>query len=292
MIFADDLGLPEGPVLLPDGSWAVTELAVDRGCVSRLSSDGRVRTQLAHTGRPNGLALDRDGVLWVAESDPPGLLRLEPSGVFERILEQVDGRALLWPNDLCFGADGALYITDSGCLVGDVVTPHGINPDYASVPYAGIVFRFDPQSGAATILDEGYRFTNGIAFGPDARLYVTETLSGDIYRYRIDGSRVVGDRELFGNVLDPADTDEGFLGPDGIAFSEDGRLWVAVFGQRNVTVLDRDGAAEQRLQLVGSGATNVAFGPPGQRRIYVTDDDLGQIEAYDVGVDGLALYTG
>src|SRR4051794_3683918 len=78
--FADDLGEPEGPVVLEDGSWLVVEMRTDRGCVTHLSRDGQARRQLARTGRPNGLALAADGTIWLAESRPPALVSLRPDG--------------------------------------------------------------------------------------------------------------------------------------------------------------------------------------------------------------------
>jgi gluconolactonase len=68
MVFAKDLSVPEAPVLLPDRSWLVVEMGLDRGCVTHLSPDGKTRRVVAKTGRPNGLALDKEGVIWVAES--------------------------------------------------------------------------------------------------------------------------------------------------------------------------------------------------------------------------------
>ena len=43
MMFARGLGLPEGPVALPDGSWLVVELAPERGCVKHISTEGSDR---------------------------------------------------------------------------------------------------------------------------------------------------------------------------------------------------------------------------------------------------------
>jgi hypothetical protein len=60
VIFANDLGPPEGPVLLPDGSWAVTELAVNRGCVSRLSPDGSVCVAFGPRGQRRIYVTDDD----------------------------------------------------------------------------------------------------------------------------------------------------------------------------------------------------------------------------------------
>ena len=73
-----------------------------------------------------------------------------------------------------------------------------------------------------------------------------------------------------------------------MAFSEDGRLWVTVFRQGDITVLDPDGSFDRRIKLPGNSPTNVAFGPRGDTRIYITEGDTGTLESRDVGVGGLA----
>ena len=292
MIFTSDLGLPEAPLLMPDGSWLVAELAFDRGRITRVSPDGAHRSVVAETGRPNGLAIDRTGAVWACETLTPALLRLDDrSGAVETVMREVDGVPLLWPNDLCFGPDGALYMTDSGLLVRDFLDDRGRPvPECESVPMDGKLIRYEPSSGRAEILDSGFQFTNGIAFGPDGRLYVNETITGNVYRYDVDPAGVLSPREIFGNVLDPDWPGSGLRGPDGMAFSRDGRLFVAVFGQGDVTVLAPDGAVVERMSLQGRAPTNVAFGRDGEQRLYVVEDEFGTIEVYDVGVDGLALH--
>src|SRR5215471_7050344 len=117
--FASDLKTPEGPVALPDGSFIVVEGG--RGCVTQISSDGQSKRTIAVTGEPNGLAVDSTGVIWVADIRPPALIRLSMDGKFERVLTACHGEDFLFPNDLCFGPDGALYLTDSGFQVDDFV---------------------------------------------------------------------------------------------------------------------------------------------------------------------------
>ena len=284
-----DLELPEGPVPLPDGAWLVTELDTRRGTVVRITADG-VREPIAKTGRPNGLAESRDGSFWVCESLYPALLRLELSGEFTRELTEVEGEPLLWPNDLCFGPDGALYVTDSGILVGDFLIDGKPVEGAESMPTDGRVFRYDPASGEAWFLDRGLGFANGIAFGPDGALYANETMTGNVYRYRLEDGRLSGERETFGNVNDPAYTEGGLRGPDGMAFSEDGRLWVTVFGQGDITVLAPDGSVDHRIPIEGRSPTNVTFGPNGETRIYVVEDEHGSLASLDVGISGLTLY--
>jgi gluconolactonase len=200
MIFADNLGVPEGPVVLADGRWLVVEMAPDRGCVTLLDEEGHIERVIARTGRPNGLAVDRDGTLWVAESQEPSLVRLSMDGRAERVVSECDGEPFLFPNDLCFGPDGALYMTDSGLLVEDWAPEGEIREDFMDARTDGRVYRIDPGTSEIEKLDSGFRFTNGIAFGPDDNLYVNETLMGMVYRYRWEDGEIVEGREDFGNV--------------------------------------------------------------------------------------------
>lgn len=278
------LALPEGPVRLPDESWLVTELALARGCVTRVDPDGSLHP-LARTGRPNGLALTADGTVWVAESLTPSIVAMTLDGAARTVTTDAGDEPLLWPNDICVGPDGALYVTDSGIRIGDFVVNDAPRPDHATVEFDGRVVRADPASGAATILDRGLRFANGIAFGPDGLLYVNETMTGNVYRYRD------GQRELFGNVLAPDWEGEQLRGPDGMAFDVDGRLYVTVFGQGDVTILEPDGSVGGRIPCGGANPTNVAFGPPGGGYFVVTEDDEGVLERHPCPRDGLELYA-
>lgn len=289
MILCDDLALPEGPLALGDGTWLVTELALRRGCVSHVLADG-TRREIVKTGRPNGLARTADGRIWVAETLTPAILTITLDGATTTELTSVGDVPLLWPNDLCVGPDGALYITDSGALISEFLDGDYPRPGFASVKADGKVIRFDPSTGEKSILDRGLQFANGIAFDRAGNLYVSETNTGEVYRYPSEGGRIVARREPFGSVLWPEWQGEGAVrGPDGMAFSADGRLWVAVFGQGDVTVLNPDGSCDRRIPLEGKSPTNVAFGLGGDQRIFVTEDELGQLTVHEVDAVGLEL---
>ena len=290
MIFADNLGVPEGPVALADGRWLVVEMGPERGCVTLLNRDGRIDRVIARTGRPNGLAVGGDGTIWVAESQEPSLIRLGMDGRAEVSLTECDGEPFLFPNDLCFGPDGALYMTDSGLLVEDWEPGGQIREDFMEAEIDGRVYRIDPRNSGIEKLDSGIRFTNGIAFGPDENLYVSETLTGMVYRYRYEGGEIVGGREDFGNVA-YRESKAFPTGPDGMAFGADGNLYVSVFGQGDVSLLSPDGEVVERIETAGSLPTNVAFGGSGEQRIYVTEVEFGRLEVFEVGTTGLRLYS-
>jgi gluconolactonase len=117
---------------------------------------------------------------------------------------------------------------------------------------------------------------------------VAETLSGNIYRYAFGRDRVIGERQLFGNVIERFDPAE-LKGPDGMKFGADGNLYVAVFGQGDVTVLGANGSVIRRIKTGGSMPTNLVFGPKGEKKIYVTEVETGSVQILDVDTDGLPL---
>jgi gluconolactonase len=184
-----------------------------------------------------------------------------------------------------------LYLTDSGVQIDNFAPNNKIRSDYMKLDYDGRVYRIDPATGEAPLIDRGIRFTNGIAFGPDEMLYVNETVTGNIFRYGWRGGKIDGKREYFGNVIRP-DAPPGWKGPDGMAFDENGHLYVAVFGQGDVTVLNPQGEVVDWITTAGMFPTNVAFALPGERRIYVTEYEHAQVEIFAVGCNGFPLWDG
>jgi gluconolactonase len=290
MIFAEGFTAPEGPVALPDGTWLIVEAGANRGCVTHVSADGKTASIVAKTGRPNGLAIDAEEFVWVAESKVPSLIRLSMDGKAEVVATACGNERFLFPNDLCFGPDGALYMTDSGIQIENFAPDNKIPENYADLHYDGRIYRVNVETGSVEKIDEGLKFTNGIAVGPDGRLYVNESVTGNVYRYSQDTGGTYQTRELFGNVW--RENASGWNGPDGMAFGMDGRLYVAVFGQRDVTVFGTNGAVVERISTTGAMPSNIAFALPGRKSIYVTEFEFGQIEVFGVATDGLPLWLG
>lgn len=288
---ADGLASPETPVLLDDGGWLLVEMAIGRAGVSRISAGKTVATQILPVGRPNGVAIDATRALWIADTDPPRLHRATLGGELVLSVDRLAGVPLLFPNDLCFGPDGALYMTDSGVLLSEWAPGGALIDDWRSVRTAGRVLRVDPCSFETTCLGDGLRFPNGIAVGTDGHVYVNEMLTGAVYRYLTHHDGTFEQGELFGQV--PAAGPEGpFLGPDGMAFSDDGRLWVTIFGGGEVVTLDTSGSVVGRRSTGGQQPTNCAFGVRGSRALYVTEAEHGRLERHEVGVDGAAIHHG
>lgn len=290
VIFAANLSEPEAPVLLPDGSWLVAEMGAGKGSITHISADGKTRRIIAKTGRPNGLAVDKQGIIWVAEStNPPSLLKVTMDGNVEIFLKEYRGAPFLFPNDLAFGPDGALYMTDSGVGLNELVQDGKLRSDYMDINTDGSVFRIDLNTKSIEKIDSGLKFANGIAFGPDDSLYINELFTGKVYRYRWADRKAKAEREFFGSVFD-GERPKVFNGPDGMKFGKDGNLYVAVYGRGVVTVLRSDGSILRHIPTQGSKPTNIAFGATDEKKIYVTEDETAVLQAIDVETSGLPLY--
>ena len=288
-IFASGIGAPEGPVTLPDGSMYVTEMSDATLNVSKLNTKGE-RTVIKKTGgRPNGLAIDGEGLIWIAEAGQRALVCIDPDGREVKRLQGDDqhGR-FFFPNDLAFGPNGHLFMTDSGMALADFLDGQNFVEGFMDLFWDGRVYEIDPKTmKIVRLIDSKIRFTNGIAFDQANQLYANASFTGEVYRYDVFGSKAP-QRELFGNVLQP-DNQAGFKGPDGMKFGLDGRLYCTVYGQQNITVLDTTGKVAERLKLDGQCPTNLAFARSG-KRILVTEVSKGQVERLDVPCDGLQLF--
>ncbi|MGK6324777.1 SMP-30/gluconolactonase/LRE family protein [Sphingomonas sp. DT-51] len=282
-LLATHLDQPEGPVALVNGDLLLVEMGEESACVTRLSPKGR--TIVARPGgRPTGLAIDGDGWIWVAGGANNSLVRLSPEGRTTLVVEGHRGEPFLFPNDLAFGPDGMLYMTDSGMKPKDLIRGLTIRSDFSTASYDGRVFQIDPRSGEVTAqLAEGIRFANGIAFGPDDALYYAETLTGVIHRQEI-GRQATPFVEL--DRLGPTDR---FCGPDGMAFSASGRLYCAVYGERRVAVVDERGFNLPSIPINGDRPTNVAF-VCGGTDLLVTEVEHGTVEVVQAAEHGAALW--
>ena len=132
--------------------------------------------------------------------NPPSLLRVGLDGECDVKITSGDGMEFLFPNDLAFGPDKALYMTDSG--VNRLEFLRARERGCTDYPINGRIFRVDLLSMTATLVDDGLPFANGLAFGLGDALYVSATASGLLYRYEWHKDGTLKAREEFANVLD------------------------------------------------------------------------------------------
>ena len=260
-------GYTEGPAVLDDGRIAFTSMS--EGLV--LILDGtEVVTELETGGGPTGLVVGQGGVLYIAQNNGQWGAPSNSEAVLMRWdgdqLEPVLDTPLIAPNDLCFGPDGCLYITDP-------VTERALES-----PVKGRVIRWDVSSGEVTVIADDILFPNGIAFDGGGRLLVAETYTGRI----LELDPHTGHTAIFAEAVQGK--------PDGVALDVEGNLWVAVNASDSVQVFAPSGQMIDRLHIGGgSYPSNVCFSGT---RLVVTTAGFGGAVTCDVGVAGLPLHAG
>lgn len=206
------------------------------------------------------MAFDAAGRLYVLDRNPPRLLRLDlstspPTQSTYATFPELDPCLVApppcspttldeppFPDYLAFDAAGNAYVTDL---------------------QAATIFRVPPGGGPAEIWFQDPRLDsifgpNGIAVDPSGTtLYFAMTGStqpgsptqGIIYTLPITGAPAASDLQVFHTYPEPA------TGPDGIAFGISGKLYVALAGSNQVSILNADGAEAARFPDAVDNAT-------------------------------------
>jgi gluconolactonase len=256
-VMADGLGFTEGPVWLPDDRVALT--SISHGCVYIVDPRDGALERIDTGGGPNGLACSADGTLYVAQNGGAW----GASGTAEPGVQVITGshvdylvEGLGAPNDLTFGPDGRLWITDTRAQF-DISTPD------AGLP--GHVYATDVDSGdTRVVIDDGPVFINGLGFDRDgSRLLVTATLSSQLLSYVISHDGAVEAADIVHTFAD------GW--PDGMTVSADGHYWVALTVADRIDVVDTWGRRVAEIALpAGSLPTNVCIGGRRSDELFVT----------------------
>lgn len=246
------LSFPEGPAFGPDGALWCVEF---RGAGLVRWEKGRI-TRFAVGGAPNGIAFDSQGRLWFCDADRCAVCRLDAEGGVEVVCQRVGGETLNRPNDLVFDARGNLLFTCPGDSRAD---PTGYVCCLAN-------------DGRASKIAEGLFFPNGLALQPPGDvLILAETYKHRLWRGRWDPeARTWRESAVFAQAGGP-------IGPDGMAFDAEGRLHVAIYGQRTVKAFNESGAVDRVFPTPGANPTNVAFDPTGTLGMVVTEAERGDL---------------
>lgn len=259
----------EGPSFDTRGNLYCVDVAFGR--IFLVDPEGNFSVFVEYDGAPNGLKIHRDGRLFVADRRH-GIVVIDPADrQLQYVLQRYDIEPFKGPNDLVFSAEGDLYFTDQGMS--------DLNNQ------TGRVFRLRADGGLDILLDK-LPSPNGIALDPSGRvLYVAVTRSNNIVRVQLlpDGrpSRVLNFIQLSGGG-----------GPDGIAVDAEGGLAVACPLLGAVWIFDAKGQPTVRVNLCsGNLGTNVAYGGPDGRRLFITAADTGTIQVADLPVGGLSLFS-
>ncbi|WNV85939.1 hypothetical protein [Umezawaea sp. Da 62-37] len=230
----------------------------------------------------NGVAFGPDGRLHVAQFLAGQISAVDIASGDVEVVVPLDG-PVQSPDDLAFGADGSMYITDLvpgrvwrrsplgefTVVTDEVAVPNGITcvGDRLFVNEmkpGGRLLELFPDGGDPVVLADDLAMGNAMQLGPDGCLYYPHMITGKVFRVPLDG----GAPELVA---------EDVLEPVAVRFDLDGTLVVLSRGAAGiVTRLDLFGTGDRALVASGVvGLDNAAFDD--ENRMFVSSFASGGI---------------
>ncbi|KAK3019888.1 hypothetical protein RJ639_002937, partial [Escallonia herrerae] len=167
-------------------------------------------------GRPLGLRFHKEsGELYIADSYY-GLMVVGPEGgLATPLATHVEGKPILFANDLDIHKNGSIFFTDTSKRY------NRVNHFFIMLEgeSTGRLLRYDPPTRTTHVILEGLAFPNGVQISKDQSfLLFTETTNCRVMRYWLEGPRS-GTTELMADL-------PGF--PDNVRLNEKGQFWVAI----------------------------------------------------------------
>lgn len=255
VLYATGFEFAEGPAFDRQGNLFVVNYR-GNGNIGRITPDGEasiwcnlgeVAPMEERRPQANGLKVDREGRLVVADAGGGRVLRISSDGKTAEVLaDRYAGSRFNSINDVALDTRGNIYFTDPG-------------GSSAERPI-GSVYRYDIATSKVTQLATGLAFPNGLAVTPDQRrLCVAETERRRILVYRLDEEPGNG-RVLVEWPADDSVPENKRPKPDGMTFDEKGRLYVATWTGGTIDVVDiEQGRIIRRYPGGGDRVTNCHF---------------------------------
>lgn len=252
----------EGPAGNVDGDIFAVNYG-QQGTIGRVRENGvgDVFVTLPEGSVGNGIRFGKDGTMFVADYPQHNILRINPQT--KKITTLAHNSNMNQPNDLAIGPDGTLWASD---------------PNWAKK--TGQVWRIDPD-GTTTLAAPEMGTTNGIEVSPDGKtLYVNESVQRNIWAFTIAEDRTLKDKRLFRKF-----EDHGF---DGHRCDARGNLYVTRYGKGTVVKLSPRGDILQEINVLGKQPSNLCFGGPDGKTIYVTEVEHTRLVRFRVDEPGAA----
>lgn len=251
----------EGPACDARGSIFAVNFA-EQGTIGRVTHDGKGEVFVRLEGKSvgNGIRFDAAGQMYVADYVGHNVLRIDPAT--KKISVFAHNAEMNQPNDLAMAADGTLFASDPAW---------GKN--------SGQLWRISTK-GEVTRLAKDLGTTNGIDVSPDGKtLYVNESVQRGVWAFPINADGTLGPRKLVKQF-----DDHGF---DGMRCDVAGNLYITRYGKGTVVKLSPKGEVLQEIDVLGKQPSNLCFGGPDGRTVYVTEVEHRRLVQFRVDQPGL-----
>jgi gluconolactonase len=239
---ADGFTFTEGPAWVPEGDGYLLFSDPNNNVIYRLTREGDVQiymTKSGYTGEDigeygqpgsNGLTLDQQGRLTIAQHGNRRVIRIEKNGLTSVLADRFDGKRLNSPNDLVYRSDGTLFFTDPPFGL-----PKAHRDSRRELPHYGV---YSVKDGQVRLVSKDFTGPNGLAFSPDEQfLYVGnwDETNKVVKRHPVNEDGTLGEGDVFFDMTSAP----GYDAIDGVKVDERGNVYVS--GPGGLWIIDRHG---------------------------------------------------
>jgi len=250
----------EGPAFDKKGNLYVVNYEKD-GTIGLVKPDGTVELfiTLPEGSTANSIKFDSKGTMYLADFSGHNVLTVDMKT--KAIGTYVHSADFNQPNDICINKKDQIFASD---------------PNWKESK--GQIWRID-AGGKAVLLTNDMGTTNGITLSPDEKiLYVNESVQRKIWAFDVDAKGNISNKRLFAEFPD--------YGFDGMACDKKGNLYVTRYGKGTVEVLSPQGKVIHSIVLKGKNCSNLVFGGPDGKTVFVTLQDRKGMEKFRNDIAG------
>jgi sugar lactone lactonase YvrE len=244
----------EGPAFDKNGNLFVVNFEKD-GTIGLVKPDGKAELflTLPEGSTANSIQFDSKGTMYLADFTGHNVLMVNMKS--KKVSVYVHNDAFNQPNDICINKRDQIFASD---------------PNWKES--TGKLWRID-KGGKAVLLAEGLGTTNGIALSPDEKiLYVNESVQKKIWAFDVDTKGNISNKRLFAEFPD--------FGFDGMKCDAKGNVYVTRYGKGAIAVLSPEGKLIREVMLKGKRCSNLVFGGPEKKHVFVTLQDRKGMERF------------
>ncbi len=216
---------------------------------------------LPNKGAGNGIVFDKQGRMYIADYVGHNVLRVDLTTKKIEVFAHEDH--MHQPNDLAIAPNDTIYCSD---------------PDWGT--NKGQLWMVTAD-GKTKNVAHNMGTTNGIEVSPDGKwLYTNESVQRNVWKFPIKDDGTLGEKQLIKQF-----PDHGF---DGMRCDVDGNLYITRHGKGTVVIMTPDGKDLQEIDVLGKNPSNLCFGGPDGKTVYVTEVEHTRLVQFRVEKPGLA----
>ncbi len=229
--------------------------------IGKITPDGKGEVWLEFTtgSLGNGIRFNKAGMMFVADYAKHNVLKIDPKTKAISVLAH--DNTMNQPNDIALMKSGRIYASD---------------PDWKNSK--GQVWVVEP-GGTIRKVAADMGTTNGIEVSPDEKtLYVNESVQRNVWAFSIQKDGSLTGKRLVIQFPD--------FGMDGMRCDVDGNLYITRHGKGTVAVLSPSGKVLREIKVLGQNPSNLCFGGPDGRTVYVTEVEHTRLVEFRVNRPG------